>query len=58
MSELEIFLIAFGAGSLSALLMALIMLEHVKWCYNEKLAMLQMQIVALQVDRSDGVCDD
>lgn len=58
MNELEIFLIAFSAGSVSALIMSFIMMEHMKWCYNEKIAMLQMQIVALQVARSEGVNND
>ena len=54
MSEFDIILSAFVGGSLAASIVTTVFLSHVKWCYDEKLKGLQLQLIALRSEVNTG----
>ena len=54
MSEFQMLLAGFVGGALSASVMSMIFLGHIKWCYDEKIKSLQLQLIALRSEVSTG----
>ena len=49
MNEIDVLVAGACGGFISAALMSAIILGQIRWSYEQKLKVLQMQIVALQV---------
>ena len=54
MSEMDVLVAGAVGGVISAAVMSAIILGQIRWVYEQKLKVLQMQIVALQVAVGGG----
>lgn len=53
-SEVDLIIAGFSGGAIAGFLTVLACLGHMKWCFDQKLKLMQMQIVALQVSVGVG----
>jgi hypothetical protein len=53
-SEIDLFVAGITGGAIAGFGVAVACLGHMKWCFDQRLKVLQMQIVALQVAVGGG----
>lgn len=49
MSEIDVLVAAIAGGFVSSAVMAVVFYGQVRWAYEQKLEMLRIQVVALQI---------
>ena len=54
-TEIDMLVAGFTGGAVAGFITVIACLGHMKWCFDQRLKLLQLQIVALQV--AVGVCE-